>query len=127
MSGIYKMELAPVGSTGNNNHNLVQPNPTHKGGVCLEFVVEAIGGGPTVTYKLQGTMADAAAPASTDWEDIFLVPASTDTAAATRAVTAVGRTYSFISLSHIKFFKKVRLVTSANTNVTYSASLVPAL
>ena len=122
MSGVYPLELAPVGSTGNHSHTAVGVGPVPNR-LTLEFAVEAIGATPTVTYALQGTMQDS--PASTDWEGIMLIPASSETAAATRVVTAVGRTYSHVSQAHSRYFKKYRLVTTANTNVTYSAKLYP--
>jgi hypothetical protein len=122
MSGIPKQTLAPVGSTGNNSHAPVNVHQALEK-LCVEFVVESIGATPTVTLKLQGTQNDVANPASSDWEDIAIVFASNDAVVTTRAVTAVGRYLSFVSLAKLRFFKKVRLVTSANTNVTYSANL----
>lgn len=120
MSGLYRIEAAPVGSTGNNNHAAVAPHPGSSR-LAIEFNVEAVGATPTVTYALQGSVSDS--PTANDWETIFLLPPSSDTPAANRVVTGVGKTIMYVSLSHIKFFARVRLVTSANTNVTYSAKL----
>lgn len=120
MSGIYRLEAAPAGSTGNNNHAAVAPHPGSSR-LALEFNVEAVGATPTVTYALQGSLSDS--PGANDWETIFTVPPGSDTAAANRVVTGVGKTIVYVSLSHIKFFSRLRLVTSANTNVTYSAKL----
>lgn len=124
MSGIYKMEGAPAASTGNNSHAAVNPHPG-SGKIALEFNVEAVGATPTVTYAVQGTMVDS--PGANDWVPVAIIPSDSDVAAANRVVTAVGRTYSFISQAQVRFFKKIRVVTSANTNVTYSAQIAQEL
>lgn len=122
MSGfVGPQPIAAAGSTGNNSHTGVQAHPGANL-VCVEFVVEAVGATPTVTFALQGTFADS--PAATDWFPLATVPSDSDTAAATRAVTAVGRYANYLSLGNVaRFCKKLRLVTTANTNVTYSANL----
>lgn len=121
MSGIVTIPVAPAGSTGNNNHTAVSASPSAKA-VALEFNVEAVGATPTVTYALQGSLQDT--PGANDWESIALIPAGSDTAASTRVVTAAGRTINHVSQAPSRFFKKFRLVTTANTNVTYSANLI---
>ena len=120
MSAHFSIDLAPAGSTGNNSHNAVGAGPP-SGRIALEFNAEAVGATPTVTYSLQGSMQDS--PGSNDWEAIALIPPGSDTPATTRAVTAVGRTVNHMSQGQSRFFKKYRLVTTANTNVTYSAKL----
>lgn len=121
MSGIATAPLAPVGSTGNNNHTPIRVDPSVSK-ICVEFVCEAIGATPTVTYKLQGVMVDGA-PASTDWQDLILLPAGSETAAVSPVATAVGRSMNYLAQGHVRFVRQVRLVTSSNTNVTYSANL----
>jgi hypothetical protein len=74
-------------------------------------------GTPTVTYKLQGSAVDS--PASTDWVDVAMIDSNADTAVTTKVVTAVGRYYVFLSQQQSRFFTRLRLVTSANTNVTH--------
>jgi hypothetical protein len=116
--------LAPVGSTSNNSHAATSVDPSSDT-IAVEFVVEAVGGTPTVTYKLQGIMkSDPTGATATDWFDLIMIPSDSDTAAITRAVTAVGRYASYISQAQSRFAKHVRLVTSLNTNVTYSANLL---
>lgn len=114
--------LAPTGSTGNNNHTEIRV-PAYAEHVGIRFVVEAVGGTPTITYKLQGCLVpDGTAPQAADWADITLLPSDSDTSAVTRVVTVAG---SYIS--HLSPFRDAfsfyRLVTSANTNVTYRAEL----
>jgi hypothetical protein len=120
VSAHQKQVLAAAASTGNNSHAAVGHSPAADQ-MAIEFVVEVAGGTPTVSYKLQGTFVDS--PASTDWFDLIALPSDNDTAAVTRVVTAVGRYCSYVAQSHVRFAKYVRLVTSSNTNITYSANL----
>lgn len=77
----------------------------------IGFKVEAVGATPTVTYKVQGCYD------GTSWFDLWYVPTGSDTAsAATTVVTATGETYLFAK----RHYPYLRLVTTANTNVTYS-------
>lgn len=130
MPGIAAYQLiAPVGSTGNNTHTGV-PVGQAVDRVGLNFVIEAIGATPTVTFKLQGALflprAEFAAgptlPGANDWFDIMLLPSDSDTGAVTQTKTAVGAFASTIRLDR-DLFTHARLVTTANTNVTYRAEL----
>lgn len=114
--------LAATGTTGNVTGAAVQANQGARS-VGLEFIVEVAGATPTVSYKLQGTMDTSAAPPAASWFDIIMVPSSSDTAAITGTVTAVGTTFSSIDAVGLRFANQFRLVTSANTNVTYRANL----
>lgn len=125
MSGfVGPILLAAAGSTGNNTHTGLQLTPTAKH-VAFVFIVEAVGGGPTVTYKFQGTLdIPLVADGSANWTDIALLPAGSETVtAAPAAATGVGATIFYLAQAHSRFFRRVRLVTSANTNVTYRAEL----
>jgi hypothetical protein len=114
--------LAAAGSTGNNSHAAVPVgDATDK--LTFRFVVEAVGATPTVTYKVQSAVVrDEAAPATTDWEDLAVVTPTADALITTKVVTAVG-SYVTFPLPHRVNVTHVRLVTSANTNVTYRAEL----
>lgn len=107
---------APAGTTGNNTHNAVQINQGWRS-LALEFVIEAVGATPTVTFKLQGSFDGV------NWFDLILVPANSDTAAVSPAQTAVGDFVNYVDLVGGRFVNQVRLVTSANTNVTYHANI----
>lgn len=120
MSTFTVQPLAAIGSTGNVNGAAITLSDSADKS-ALEFVVEAAGATPTITYKLQGTFVDS--PAATDWFDLILLPSDSETAAVSRTVTAVGRYVSYVSQAHSRFVKNVRLAPSANTNVTYSANL----
>lgn len=120
MSGITTQTLAATGQTGNNSHAVVRVSPMIAR-LCVEFVVEVAGATPTVTFKLQGAFPDN--PSATDWTDLILLPAGSETAAVSPTVTAVGRYLNYLAQAHTRFVSTVRLVTSANTNVTYSANL----
>lgn len=114
--------LAPTGSTGNNSHAQVGDNVGPRG-LGVEFVVEVAGATPTVTYKLQGTMDTSASPPAASWFDLLTVPAGSDTAAVGATVTAVGSTVLYLDAVGLRFANQFRLVTSANTNITYHANL----
>lgn len=111
------LPLAPSGSTGNNTHSSVFVNGTYEA-VAFQFRVTAVGATPTVTWKVQGS-ADG-----TNWYDVAYVTDASDTAATTgRTMTAVGAQIEWLSNPVARRYKYFRLVTSANTNVTYTADL----
>lgn len=133
------IRLANDGSTGNNTHNAVHIGATYDTVLAI-FEITAVGATPTVTFKFQGIFdvkpvlpnnsgilgGESASPSTdlstaTNWFDMGYVTDAADTyAVATQTKTAVGRFHTF--------FKRpaefVRLVTSANTNVTYRAYAV---
>lgn len=108
--------LAATGSTGNNSHTGVGATPTADK-AAVAFVVEAVGATPTVTYKIQGSFD------GTNWFDLILLPSDSETAAVTKVVTATGTYVSYLTQAQVRFARFLRLVTSANTNVTYKADL----
>lgn len=113
-------ELAPTGSTGNATHD-----PLHIGSdymaLGMLFIVEAVGATPTVTWKVQGSISGDGAQAA-EWFDIAYITDATDTlAVTTRTATAVGHQINFLANPSARKYKFIRLVTSANTNVTYRA------
>lgn len=115
--------IAPIGSTGNNTH---QSCSLHTGSQSLmfDFKIEAIGAGPTITFKFQGSIDGDVSDAVAEWFDIpvkDMSVASTEVMTATK--TAVG-TYAYSFNREFNPISKVRLVTSANTNVTYSARVM---
>lgn len=115
--------LAAKGSTGSNTHQSARATPDASKSLVL-FVVEAAGATPTVTYKAQGSMdLDNVADASANWFDLMLLPSDSETAAKTFTVTATGAYAGYLSQAHSRFLRRVRVVTSANTNVTYRAEL----
>ena len=89
--------------------------------VAVQFVVEAVGATPTVTLKVQGSLDGS------NWSDMAFLPADSDTIATTKTVTAVGATIVYLAQAHTRFLKQIRLVTSANTNVTYRGELYHVL
>lgn len=120
-ASIVPISLAATGSTGNNTHNGAHAG-AEADAVEFRFIVEAVGATPTVTFKIQGTNDDTnVTDANAVWTDISYIPANTNTAAnATQTATAVGTTVFFSDIqSGARFWRRFRLVTSANTNVTY--------
>lgn len=112
-----KTVLAPAGSTGNNTHAAVNAPPM-AANVAFQFVVEAAGATPTVTFKFQGSLD------GTNWYDLDYVTDAVDTGAvAARTVTAVGAYAEFVQSPLQRAFTQYRCVTSANTNITYRAEM----
>jgi hypothetical protein len=130
MSGFLSAPLAPPGSVGNNNHASVGVAPAGML-IAVEFVVEQVGATPQITFKLQGTfdpgqVADGAA----NWFDLIALPSDNETAAVLSVLNpaVVGAVSRYLShggpkAGRVRFVPRVRLVTSANTNVTYRANL----
>jgi hypothetical protein len=114
--------LAPAASTGNNTHPGVRLSPAADK-VCANLVIEAVGATPTITAKLQGSLdPDAVADGSANWFDLWATPAGANTEAATQVQTVVGAWPVSVNAS-VKFARRIRLVTSLNTSVTYLADL----
>ncbi|MDE2098597.1 MAG: hypothetical protein KGL39_15185 [Patescibacteria group bacterium] len=121
--------LAPAGSTGNNTHGSVQVQAAAQL-VIVKFDVEAVGGTPTVTWKVQGAVEQPeVSDANSNWFDMIYLTDATDTSAvAARTATAVGAQVQWLDVaSGARWYPKIRLVTSANTNVTYHAELFVAV
>jgi len=112
--------LAAAGSTGNNTHAAVKIGADYMA-LAFQFVVEAVGATPTVTWKFQGS------PDGTNWYDIAYITDATDTVAvATIVSTATGGKIVFLANATSRKYKYFRCVTSANTNVTYRAEIYPS-
>jgi len=131
VSGFLSVPLAPPGSTGNNSHQSVGLGPAPVL-VAVEFVVEQVGATPQITFKLQGTfdpgqVADGAA----NWFDLIMLASDNETAAVLTTLNpaVVGAVLRYLSHGgatkggRVRFVPRVRLVTSANTNVTYRTNL----
>lgn len=104
-------------ATGNNTHNSVHVGSDYSS-VVLQFVVDAIGATPTVTYKWQGS------PDNTNWYDVAYITDASDTlSTSTRVVTTTGGTVSFVCNPSARRYKFYRLVTTSNTNVTYHGEI----
>lgn len=113
------IELAPEGSVGNATFDAEGFGPAKR--IAVEFEVEAVGATPTVTFKIQGALGDE------DLSDLQYVKADSSTAAAKTgiAVTAVGKTVVFVDGLDKRLLDRIAVVTSSNTNVTFSARAFP--
>jgi hypothetical protein len=116
------MELIPItagGQTGNNTHAGV-PIVGYSA-LAFEFVVEVAGATPTVTWKIQASPDDlSVTDGNAHWYDLGYITDATDTiSVATRTATAAGAQIEFISNPVARQYRRFRLVTTANTNVTY--------
>lgn len=120
---MLKTEFAPAGSTGNATFpasgGIEIDSPNQGGGsaaIAFEFIVEAVGATPTVTFKWQGSVDGV------NFFDVAYITDATDVlAVAALTKTAVGATIVFLANPAARAFKIFRLVVSANTNVTYRA------
>jgi len=110
-------EVLPSGSVGAQTSPAFEVRDPNEG-VAFVFEVEAIGATPTVTYKWQGSMQGV------NWFDIaYITDASAVEAVAAKVRTTVGADVQFLSQPQARIYKFYRLVVSANTNVTYKATV----
>lgn len=111
--------LEPAGTTGNVTGTGV--NIEAYSMLAFQFVVEAVGGSPTVTWKIQATpdarnVIDSAA----HWYDLGYVTDASDTISqATRVATAVGGQINFLANPLARRYRRFRVVTTLNTAVTF--------
>lgn len=112
------------GQTGNNTHQSVGISQDADS-IAVDFRATAIGATPTVTFVVQGSFDDVTVPdASSTFVTAFVYPVGSDTGtAAPAAVTTVSSNPVWLSGPVKRFYKKIRVVTSANTNVTYEAKV----
>src|SRR5438034_114679 len=132
MASWGKQTATPAGQTGNNTHASSEL-PAGAVQVVAVFVVEAVGATPTVTYKWQVSFDPPDLPdASSQWADHAYVlmggaqDANETFANTTRTLTAVGRDtlLTYLGVKTRAVPRKMRLVTTANTNVTYRGELL---
>lgn len=121
MSLIDSHSLAPTGSTGNNTHTAVQVPGVGDYAVAFQLVIEAAGATPAITWKIQGSID------GTGYTDIAYITTTSDTAASSAIVesapAAGDRKIIWLSNPVARRYRYFRLVTSANTNVTYRGEL----
>ena len=118
MSAANKYILANTGTTGNNTHVATDSGPA-PGPICAQFVVEVAGATPTVTWKVQGSQD------GTNFFDLAYFTDASDTSA-TAALTSTGVGAKVVFLDTVnsgRMYQFYRLVTSANTNITYRGEL----
>jgi hypothetical protein len=85
---------------------------------ALEFIVEAVGATPTITYLWEGSFDGSV------WYPVAYITDALDTLAVTaRTRTTQGRDLSFVSTAQARRYKQYRCRVTANTNVTYSSKL----
>lgn len=114
-------QLAAPGSTGNNTHASLEV-PPNADSLALELEITAVGATPTISFLFQGSLDEPSlSDASSDWDDLEVLPSDAVAETATvQTKTAVGVYGNYVDLNK-RPIRKVRLVTSANTNVTYEA------
>lgn len=116
---MLSFDLAKKGSTGTGTaFSPVTGGLERVGRIAVEFEVEAVGATPTATFTVEGLMPDG-----TTWVTVALVQADSTQAASSTGVTvtAVGKTFRFVSGVDFRFVRGLRINVSANTNVTFSA------
>lgn len=109
-----ELTLAPAGSTDNNTHAGVRVGGYET--IALAFEITAVGATPTVTFKFQGSHDNV------NWYDLAYITDATDTlATATLTKTSIGQYIVYPSNTVVRRYQHYRLVTTANTNVTYKS------
>lgn len=86
----------------------------------IEFNVTAVGGGPAISWKVQGSLDGSI------WEDLSYVVADAGTAAASAAITTpitVTKKWVWINGLDSRFWKYIGVNVASNTNVTYTVTL----
>lgn len=119
-SALSAVSLAATGTTGNVTGTgvAVRPPSGHGTLVGFQFVVEAIGATPTITFKYQGSFDNV------NFYDVAYILDSTSTlSVATRVVTTVAGFVQWLENSPSRGYNFFRVVTTLNTNVTYRAEL----
>jgi hypothetical protein len=110
----YTRQLAPVGTTGNNTHQINTNEAQDADRKVLQILVEAVGGTPTATFTWEGSID------GTNWVPISYVTAASSTESqAALVLTAAGLTLLWLA-GPSRFFRFFRVRVTANTNVTYS-------
>lgn len=114
-------QLAAAGSTGNNTHASVSTDSDYDV-LNLEFEITAVGATPTISWLFQASDdGPEVSDAASDWYNLSVLPADSNTELATvQTKTAVGVYPASAEITR-RPARKIRLVTSANTNVTYEA------
>lgn len=103
-------------STGNNTHTAQRADAGDA--YAFEMEVTAIGATPTITWVIQGSMDNV------NFFPIAYITDATDTVAvAGRVMTTVSTQIEFLANPAARQYAYWRLVTSANTNVTYRARM----
>lgn len=119
------MRSRRLGSLGNGVGNATHASvevPLDADSLGVELRVTAIGATPTITFAVQASDdGPEVTDATSDWYTIFGLPAGAAAEIAVGGVvTTVSVTEFFIELAR-RPIRKLRLVTSANTNVTYDS------
>ena len=132
MAKWFRQLACPQGSTGNVTFPSIEvPPDVDQDAFILSFIVEAVGATPTVTYKWQYSLDDPSiSDANATWFDLlYHLPGVTPEVApvaTTRARTAVSTDPLLPTQGAAKkeLYRRVRLVTSANTNVTFRGEVI---
>jgi hypothetical protein len=116
-----RVTIAPTGSTGTARSSGAS-NLAEARRMAIEFIIEAVGGTPTITFTIQGSM-----DGGTSWTDLAYVTQDATVASSKAGIvqTAVGTYTYFLDGLDKRFFDMIAIKPSANTNVTYRANAIP--
>lgn len=111
-------------AAGTNNIHASVEAPNDADSLIIEFRVTAVGATPTVTYTVQASDdGSEVSDANSDWYTIFGLPSNgAAEVAITGAASALGTIDFYLELAR-RPVRKLRLVTSLNTNVTYDSEI----
>lgn len=113
---MVETQAHPVGSTGNIS-GTVQHTDGMGPYIAVEFTVEAVGGTPTVTWQVEGSLDN------TNWTTLALLSPDATVATSTAPIvaTTVSKVSRYLDGMQFRWFNQLRVRTSANTNVTFSS------
>jgi hypothetical protein len=119
---LYERIPLAASSTGTATHPSVSMGDG-QAAMSFKFIVDVAGATPTITWKIQASPDETSVTdANSAWFDLGYITDASDTISqATRTATAVGAQINFLSNPVARVFRKYRLVTSSNTNITYHA------
>lgn len=91
----------------------------------IEFVVEAVGATPTVTFQVEGLVPGGNPATATDWIVLALLTGDSTVAASATpvTVTTVGSTRRYLDGLDKRFYDAFAVNVTANTNVTFRSTL----
>lgn len=123
MSGfIGPIFLAPPGQTGNLTSAGVKTAPGASK-ICVAYIAEVAG--TTATWKVQGAVDnDPVSDANANWFDVPYILPSTDTLSQAAIVrTTLGADVIWLDRPADRFFRRIRVVVTANTGQTYRVEM----
>lgn len=115
-------DLAKAGSTGTGTFTPVNGGLEMNTRLAVVVTCELAGGTPALTWTVQGSIDGV------NWDTLSLLApdasVATSNAAVATPIATGANTVRYIDGLNLRFFPKIRINVSANTNVTFNAKLI---